>query len=69
MRYALIRISRFVLVFVIVTFLVMCVTRIGSKDPVRDLAGGQVAFLEHFEDAAAGRIAERLEEEVQWIYN
>ena len=42
MRYALIRISRFVLVFVLVTFLVMCVTRIGSKDPVRDLAGGSV---------------------------
>ncbi|MFZ9628297.1 MAG: ABC transporter permease [Ilumatobacteraceae bacterium] len=42
MRYALTRIARFVLVFVIVTFLVMFATRIGSKDPVRDLAGGQV---------------------------
>ncbi|MEZ5272699.1 MAG: ABC transporter permease [Ilumatobacteraceae bacterium] len=42
MRYALTRIARFVLVFVIVTFLVMLVTRIGSKDPIRDLAGGTV---------------------------
>lgn len=42
MRYALTRISRFILVFVIVTFLVMLATRIGSKDPIRDLAGGQV---------------------------
>jgi peptide/nickel transport system permease protein len=41
-RYALTRIARFVFVFVIVTFLVMLATRIGSKDPVRDLAGGQV---------------------------
>ena len=43
MRYALTRLARFVVVFVIVTFLVMCATRIGSKDPVRDLAGGQVS--------------------------
>ena len=42
MRYALTRITRFVVVFVLVTFLVMAATRIGSKDPVRDLAGGQV---------------------------
>jgi len=42
LRYALTRIARFVLVFIIVTFLVMLVTRIGSKDPVRDLAGGTV---------------------------
>ena len=42
MRYASTRIARFILVFVIVTFLVMFATRIGSKDPVRDLAGGQV---------------------------
>lgn len=43
MRYALTRLARFVLVFVVVTFLVMLATRIGSKDPLRDLAGGQVA--------------------------
>jgi peptide/nickel transport system permease protein len=42
-RYALIRLSRFVIVFVLVTFIVMVATRIGSKDPVRDLAGGQVS--------------------------
>lgn len=42
MRYALTRIARFAFVFIIVTFLVMLATRIGSKDPVRDLAGGQV---------------------------
>jgi peptide/nickel transport system permease protein len=42
-RYALTRIVRFVFVFVIVTFLVMVATRIGSQDPVRDLAGGQVS--------------------------
>lgn len=42
MRYALTRIARFLFVFVIVTFLVMLATRIGSKDPIRDLAGGQV---------------------------
>jgi len=43
LRYALTRIARFVFVFVIVTFLVMLATRIGSKDPIRDLAGGQVS--------------------------
>lgn len=43
MRYALIRLLRFVIVFVLVTFIVMVATRIGSKDPVRDLAGGQVS--------------------------
>lgn len=42
MRYALQRLAQFVLVFLIVTFLVMVVTRIGSKDPAMDLAGGQV---------------------------
>jgi hypothetical protein len=30
-------------VFLVVTFLVMVITRIGSKDPARDLAGGLVA--------------------------
>lgn len=34
-----------------------------------DLAGGQVVFLEHLEDATAGRVAEGFEEKVQWIYN
>jgi len=40
MRYFLQRLLQFVLVFVIVTFTVMVATRIGSRDPVRDLAGG-----------------------------
>jgi peptide/nickel transport system permease protein len=43
MRYFLQRFTQFVIVFVIVTFLVMCATRIGSTDPVRDLAGGAVS--------------------------
>jgi peptide/nickel transport system permease protein len=42
LRYALTRLLRFVVVFVLVTFLVMISTRIGSKDPLRDLAGGSV---------------------------
>lgn len=46
MRYALTRIARFVLVFIIVTFLVMLVTRVGSKDPIRDLAGGSVGEVQ-----------------------
>lgn len=43
MRYALQRIGQFIIVFLVVTFVVMMATRIGSKDPVRDLAGGQVS--------------------------
>jgi peptide/nickel transport system permease protein len=43
MRYFLQRIVHFALVFVVVTFLVMVATRIGSQDPVRDLAGGAVS--------------------------
>ncbi len=43
MRYALQRIAQFAIVFVIVTFVVMVATRIGSSDPVRDLAGGTVS--------------------------
>lgn len=42
MRYLLQRIGQFIIVFVVVTFVVMCATRIGSKDVVRDLAGGTV---------------------------
>lgn len=42
MRYLLQRIGQFVIVFVVVTFVVMVATRIGSKDLVRDLAGGTV---------------------------
>ncbi len=42
MRYALQRLAQFAIVFVIVTFIVMVATRIGSQDPVRDLAGGAV---------------------------
>jgi peptide/nickel transport system permease protein len=43
LRYALTRIVRFIFVFILVTFSVMVATRIGSKDIVRDLAGGQVS--------------------------
>lgn len=43
MRYALQRIGQFVIVFIVVTFIVMVATRIGSSDPLRDLAGGQVS--------------------------
>ena len=42
MRYVTQRILQFVTVFVIVTFVVMVATRIGSRDPIRDLAGGAV---------------------------
>jgi peptide/nickel transport system permease protein len=42
MRYVLQRLFQFLIVFVIVTFVVMVFTRIGSRDPVRDLAGGAV---------------------------
>jgi len=42
MRYVLQRLLQFLIVFVIVTFVVMVFTRIGSRDPVRDLAGGAV---------------------------
>ena len=43
--------------------------RRGHGEGLGDLARGQVALLEHFEDAAAGRIAECFEEKVQWMYN
>jgi peptide/nickel transport system permease protein len=43
MRYAGQRLIQFVLVFVVVTFVVMAATRIGSADPARDLAGGAVS--------------------------
>jgi peptide/nickel transport system permease protein len=43
MRYLAQRLLQFVLVFVVVTFTVMAATRIGSTDPVRDLAGGAVS--------------------------
>jgi peptide/nickel transport system permease protein len=42
MRYFAQRILQFIIVFILVTFLVMVFTRIGSQDPVRDLAGGAV---------------------------
>jgi peptide/nickel transport system permease protein len=42
MRYFLQRLGQFVIVFVVVTFTVMVATRIGSTDPIRDLAGGTV---------------------------
>jgi peptide/nickel transport system permease protein len=43
MRYAAQRLIQFVLVFIVVTFMVMAATRIGSTDPARDLAGGAVS--------------------------
>jgi peptide/nickel transport system permease protein len=43
MRYAAQRLIQFVLVFVVVTFLVLAATRIGSTDPARELAGGAVS--------------------------
>ena len=43
MRYFLNRLVQFMLVFVVVTFVTMAATRIGSEDPVRDLAGGTVS--------------------------
>jgi peptide/nickel transport system permease protein len=43
MRYFVQRFVQFLIVFVIVTFTVMVVTRIGSDDPIRDLAGGTVS--------------------------
>jgi peptide/nickel transport system permease protein len=43
MRYFLQRLLQFALVFLIVTFIVMLATRIGSQDPIRDLAGGTVS--------------------------
>jgi peptide/nickel transport system permease protein len=39
------RVGQFLIVFIIVTFVVMVATRIGSKDVVRDLAGGTVSEL------------------------
>jgi len=42
MRYVAQRLLQFVLVFVVVTFMVLAATRIGSIDPARDLAGGAV---------------------------
>jgi peptide/nickel transport system permease protein len=43
MRYFLQRLLQFLIVFLIVTFTVMVATRIGSSDPIRDLAGGTVS--------------------------
>lgn len=43
MRYVSQRLLQFFIVFVVVTFVVMVATRIGSADPVRDLAGGAVS--------------------------
>ncbi len=42
MRYLIQRFVQFLIVFVVVTFIVLAATRIGSSDPLRDLAGGQV---------------------------
>jgi peptide/nickel transport system permease protein len=43
MRYAAQRLIQFILVFLVVTFIVLAATRIGSQDPARDLAGGAVS--------------------------
>jgi peptide/nickel transport system permease protein len=42
-RYALARLVQFVIVILVVTFAVLAISRIGSKDPARDLAGGAVS--------------------------
>lgn len=42
MRYVAQRLVQFILVFIVVTFIVLAATRIGSLDPARDLAGGIV---------------------------
>jgi peptide/nickel transport system permease protein len=42
MRYAAQRLLQFCLVFIVVTFVVLAATRVGSLDPARDLAGGLV---------------------------
>jgi peptide/nickel transport system permease protein len=42
-RYALARLVQFVIVIIVVTFAVLAISRIGSKDPARDLAGGAVS--------------------------
>jgi hypothetical protein len=34
-----------------------------------DLAGGEVAFLQHLEDAPAGGVAKSFEEKIQKMYN
>ena len=43
--------------------------RCAHGEGLGDLAGGKVAFLKHFEDAAASRIAEGFKEKIQWMYN
>jgi peptide/nickel transport system permease protein len=43
MRYFAQRFAQFLIVFVIVTFVVLAFTRVGSRDPIRDLAGGVVS--------------------------
>lgn len=43
MRYAFARLVQFVIVILVVTFTVLAISRIGSKDPARDLAGGAVS--------------------------
>jgi len=41
-RYAIARLAQFAVVVVVVTFAVLAISRIGSQDPARDLAGGAV---------------------------
>lgn len=51
MRYALARLVQFVIVIVVVTFAVLAISRIGSEDPARDLAGG-IASQERVEEVS-----------------
>lgn len=46
MRYVAQRLVQFVLVFVVVTFVVMAATRIGSQDPALDLSGGNPLLVD-----------------------
>lgn len=67
MRYLMQRLFHFAVVFVVVTFLVLVATRIGSTDPLRDLAGGVVSEQRMTE--VAGRYS-YLDKPlpIQWFY-
>jgi hypothetical protein len=43
--------------------------RSGHGESVGNFADGKIAFLEHFKDAAAGRVAEGFKEKIQCLYN
>jgi peptide/nickel transport system permease protein len=51
-RYAFARLVQFLIVILVVTFAVLAISRIGSEDPARDLAGGAVT-QEQVDEVAA----------------